>query len=66
MNHVLSAYRRELHGSRHPGRNDRPGTMVGRTPVLRISEPFSSDDRGFWAKLEGFNPGGSKDSTPVG
>jgi cysteine synthase A len=43
------------------GRNDRPGTMVGHTPVLRISAPFSGDDRGYWAKLEGFNPGGMKD-----
>lgn len=35
--------------------------MVGHTPVLRISAPFSDDARGFWAKLEGFNPGGMKD-----
>ncbi|WP_233213521.1 PLP-dependent cysteine synthase family protein [Mycobacterium hubeiense] len=35
--------------------------MVGHTPVLWISTPFSSSDRGFWAKLEGFNPGGMKD-----
>lgn len=35
--------------------------MVGQTPVLRISAPFTSEDRGFWAKLEGFNPGGMKD-----
>jgi len=35
--------------------------MVGHTPVLRISAPFCSDDRGFWAKLEGSNPGGMKD-----
>ncbi len=35
--------------------------MVGQTPVLWISTPFASDDRGFWAKLEGFNPGGMKD-----
>jgi S-sulfo-L-cysteine synthase (3-phospho-L-serine-dependent) len=35
--------------------------LVGNTPVLRISEPFASADRGFWAKLEGFNPGGIKD-----
>jgi cysteine synthase len=63
MNQVLSVHTPELHGCRlrHPSRNDRPGTMVGHTPVLRISAPFSSDDRGFWAKLEGFNPGGMKD-----
>lgn len=35
--------------------------LVGNTPVLRISEPLSPVDRGFWAKLEGFNPGGIKD-----
>lgn len=35
--------------------------MVGHTPVLRISAPFTASDRGFWAKLEGFNPGGMKD-----
>ena len=42
-------------------RYDRPGTMVGGTPVLRIAAPFTTDDRGFWAKLEGVNPGGMKD-----
>ncbi|MBC9725032.1 PLP-dependent cysteine synthase family protein [Streptomyces sp. TRM68367] len=35
--------------------------LVGNTPVLRISEPLCPADRGFWAKLEGFNPGGIKD-----
>ncbi|WP_232022155.1 PLP-dependent cysteine synthase family protein [Mycobacterium basiliense] len=47
-----------------PGRNRHPGTMVGDTPVLWISGdagPVGSADRGFWAKLEGFNPGGMKD-----
>jgi cysteine synthase A len=34
---------------------------VGNTPVLRITAPFTDGDRGFWAKLEGFNPGGIKD-----
>jgi cysteine synthase A len=34
---------------------------VGNTPVLWISEPFAPPGRGFWAKLEGFNPGGIKD-----
>jgi cysteine synthase A len=42
-------------------RYDRPGTMVGGTPVLRIAAPFTTGDRGFWAKLEGVNPGGMKD-----
>jgi S-sulfo-L-cysteine synthase (3-phospho-L-serine-dependent) len=53
MNHVLSVSSSDAH--------DRPGTMVGNTPVLRIAAPFTTDDRGFWAKLEGFNPGGMKD-----
>ncbi|WP_231737550.1 PLP-dependent cysteine synthase family protein [Mycobacterium sp. IS-1742] len=46
---------------RRLGRYERPGTMVGDTPVLRIGAPFAPDERGFWAKLEGFNPGGMKD-----
>jgi cysteine synthase A len=28
---------------------------------MRIGEPFADADRSFWAKLEGFNPGGMKD-----
>ncbi|MFD9122004.1 PLP-dependent cysteine synthase family protein [Streptomyces bottropensis] len=43
-----------------PARSTLSG-LVGNTPVLRVSEPFSSPGRGFWAKLEGFNPGGIKD-----
>ncbi|MFJ9792979.1 PLP-dependent cysteine synthase family protein [Streptomyces globosus] len=35
--------------------------LVGNTPLLRVSEPFTPRGRGFWAKLEGFNPGGIKD-----
>ncbi|MCP3759211.1 PLP-dependent cysteine synthase family protein [Streptomyces sp. TBY4] len=35
--------------------------LVGNTPLLRISEPLTPAGRGFWAKLEGFNPGGIKD-----
>ncbi|MBX9921054.1 PLP-dependent cysteine synthase family protein [Mycobacterium frederiksbergense] len=63
MNNVLSALTRHAHTSHSQqlGRYDRPGTMVGNTPVLRITAPFTADDRGFWAKLEGFNPGGMKD-----
>ena len=34
---------------------------VGVTPVLRVTAPFTDGGRGFWAKLEGFNPGGIKD-----
>jgi cysteine synthase A len=35
--------------------------LVGNTPLLRVGEPFAHAGRGFWAKLEGFNPGGIKD-----
>lgn len=38
-----------------------PGTAVGNTPVLWIGEAFTGSRRGFWAKLEGANPGGMKD-----
>lgn len=38
-----------------------PAALVGGTPVLWIGEPFAPDGRGFWAKLEGTNPGGIKD-----
>ncbi|MFI7617538.1 PLP-dependent cysteine synthase family protein [Nonomuraea terrae] len=34
---------------------------VGNTPLAFISEPFVPGGGGFWAKLEGFNPGGIKD-----
>ncbi len=47
-----------------PGRNRQPGSMVGNTPVLWIPEMSHlpvTGDRGFWAKLESFNPGGMKD-----
>jgi cysteine synthase len=43
-----------------PNRSTLSG-LVGNTPLLRVSEPMASEDRGFWAKLEGFNPGGIKD-----
>jgi cysteine synthase len=63
MNHVLSVSTTvsTISRQRRLARYDRPGTMVGHTPVLRIAAPFTTDDRGFWAKLEGFNPGGMKD-----
>ncbi|MFJ1756095.1 PLP-dependent cysteine synthase family protein [Kitasatospora sp. NPDC088134] len=38
-----------------------PAGLVGDTPVLRIGAPFTAPGRGFWAKLEGRNPGGIKD-----
>ncbi|MDO0974368.1 PLP-dependent cysteine synthase family protein [Mycolicibacterium frederiksbergense] len=64
MNHVLSIHiARTSALAEQPdlGRYERPATMVGQTPVLRITEPFTSAETGFWAKLEGFNPGGMKD-----
>ena len=39
---------------------DRPGVMVGNSPVLRIGAPFGDADRGFWAKLEGSSLAGMK------
>lgn len=42
-----------------------PDALVGNTPVLRISAPLTAADRGFWAKLEGFNPGGSMKDRPA-
>ena len=44
-----------------PDKYRRVAAMVGNTPVLWVSEPFGSGQRGFWAKLEGANPGGMKD-----
>lgn len=36
-------------------------SVVGNTPVVWIDQPFSAAGRGFFAKLEGANPGGMKD-----
>lgn len=44
-----------------PPASHSPSGLVGNTPLLRIHEPFAPAGRGFWAKLEGFNPGGIKD-----
>ncbi|MFI5756715.1 PLP-dependent cysteine synthase family protein [Streptomyces sp. NPDC051569] len=38
-----------------------PAGLVGDTPALWVGEPFTVPGRGFWAKLEGANPGGIKD-----
>ncbi|MEU1596037.1 PLP-dependent cysteine synthase family protein [Streptomyces sp. NPDC005708] len=38
-----------------------PSQLVGSTPVLWIDEPFARSGHGFYAKLEGANPGGIKD-----
>ncbi|WP_045825006.1 PLP-dependent cysteine synthase family protein [Williamsia herbipolensis] len=43
------------------GRCARPEALVGNTPVLRIGPPLAPAGHGFWAKLEGHNPGGIKD-----
>src|SRR5689334_17934724 len=34
---------------------------VGHTPLMWISAGATAGPRGFWAKLEGYNPGGIKD-----
>lgn len=42
-----------------------PAGLVGNTPTLWVGEPFTAAGRGFWAKLEGCNPGGIKDRTAL-
>lgn len=39
--------------------------VVGNTPVVWIDSPFAEGGQGFWAKLEGANPGGIKDRPAV-
>lgn len=34
-------------------------TLIGKTPLVRINRLVSDSDAEVWAKLEGFNPGGS-------
>ncbi|MFC5136748.1 PLP-dependent cysteine synthase family protein [Actinomycetospora rhizophila] len=43
------------------GGTPRATEVVGNTPVVWIDAPFAGGGRGFWAKLEGTNPGGIKD-----
>lgn len=38
-----------------------PGALVGDTPTLWVQDLRVPAHRGFWAKLEGHNPGGMKD-----
>ncbi|GFG99508.1 hypothetical protein MTIM_53870 [Mycobacterium timonense] len=52
-------------GQLAPATSRRPAALVGNTPVLRVSAPLSPPGRGFWAKLEGFNPGGSMKDRPA-
>lgn len=47
------------------GARSTPAGLVGNTPVLWIGEPFSPGGHGFWAKLEGANPGGLKDRSAL-
>ena len=63
MSHALSVHSPSHYAAHHHRlrRFDMPGRMIGNTPVLRIGATFTDDNRGFWAKLEGFNPGGMKD-----
>jgi S-sulfo-L-cysteine synthase (3-phospho-L-serine-dependent) len=61
------------HDARHAAatlRSDRashcsPGCAVGNTPLLWIDDLLSCSGRGFWAKLEGFNPGGGMKDRPA-
>ncbi len=39
--------------------------LIGNTPMLRLSHVVSADDAEIWAKLEGFNPGGSVKDRPA-
>ncbi|MEU3574592.1 PLP-dependent cysteine synthase family protein [Kitasatospora sp. NPDC036755] len=48
-----------------PGPAHTPADLVGDTPVLWVGEPFTRAGHGFWAKLEGRNPGGIKDRTAL-
>ncbi|WP_280503401.1 PLP-dependent cysteine synthase family protein [Nocardia farcinica] len=48
-----------LHTPPVPARES--SSLVGNTPVLRVEAPLAPTGLGFWAKLEGFNPGGMKD-----
>ncbi|MFI9626045.1 PLP-dependent cysteine synthase family protein [Streptomyces sp. NPDC052042] len=52
-----------LSDAKHPLHT--PAGLVGDTPVLWIGAPFTTAGRGFWAKLEGHNPGGIKDRTAL-
>lgn len=66
MTSVLPAHRSRTiaHHYRPPQSSDPAATLaatVGNTPVIRVTAPFTDGDRGFWAKLEGFNAGGIKD-----
>ncbi len=59
--HPCTAHAAQFRGPRRPDPDGTLAATVGNTPVLRVTTPFADGDRGFWAKLEGFNPGGIKD-----
>lgn len=70
MTSAVPLYPHNLRSAHHrpPRRYDHAGTLaatVGNTPVLRVTAPFADGGRGFWAKLEGLNPGGIKDRTAL-
>lgn len=62
--HVLHAQPATVSPARVIAAASRCGTVaatVGNTPVVWIDHPLAPAGRGFWAKLEGHNPGGMKD-----
>jgi len=62
--HVLRALPITMPPARVIGAAPHYGTVaatVGNTPVVWIDHPLARAGRGFWAKLEGHNPGGMKD-----
>ena len=70
MSSVIPVQQKSLHATHHrPPKHHGPAptvaSTIGNTPVLRITAPFADGGRGFWAKLEGFNPGGIKDRTAL-
>jgi cysteine synthase len=70
MTSALPLHPKNLHATHHrpPRRHEPAATLastVGNTPVLRVTAPFADGGRGFWAKLEGSNPGGIKDRTAL-
>jgi S-sulfo-L-cysteine synthase (3-phospho-L-serine-dependent) len=56
--HISSGRDSSVPSSRHAGSARR---VVGHTPLTWITAEAVPGRRGFWAKLEGFNPGGIKD-----
>lgn len=62
--HIRRVVSAPISPARVIGTARRYGTVtatVGNTPVVWIDQPLAPAGRGFWAKLEGHNPGGMKD-----